>query len=109
MQFLSVRAGIGLWWTTGFEPAGTYIRTWLSPSVTILQWLRVIRAKNVLGLELLRRPNEKEDGRGRFDAAAEVLANLASSAVFFSLCLLNLLTWLIGLVIGLGSSTESAP
>lgn len=57
---------------------------------------------------LLRHPTERGEGRGRFDAVAEIASNLASSAVFFSTCMLIVVAWIVGLIIGLASATESA-
>lgn len=56
---------------------------------------------------LLRHPTERGEGRSRFDVAAEVASNLASSVVFFSICLLIAGVWVFGLVVGLPSETES--
>jgi hypothetical protein len=56
---------------------------------------------------ILRHPTERGEGRGRFDAAAEIASNLASSSLFFSLCLLVVLVWIVGLVVGLPGATES--
>jgi low affinity Fe/Cu permease len=58
-------------------------------------------------MRALRHPTERSEGRGRFDAAAEVASNLASSSVFFSLCLLLIAAWVVGLIAGLPSSTEN--
>lgn len=59
------------------------------------------------GWRLLRHPTERGEGRGRFDATAEIASNLASSSLFFSLCLLIILIWIVGLIVGLTSATES--
>ncbi|HEV7614898.1 MAG TPA: low affinity iron permease family protein [Solirubrobacterales bacterium] len=56
---------------------------------------------------LLRHPTERGEGRGRFDAAAETASNLASSSFFFSVCLLIVLAWIVGLLVGLPSQTEN--
>jgi low affinity Fe/Cu permease len=56
----------------------------------------------------LRHPTEKGEGRGRFDAVAEILSSLASSVAFFSICILIVLAWIIGLVVGLAASSENA-
>ena len=56
---------------------------------------------------LLRHPTERREGRGRFDAAAEIASNLASSSLFFSICLLLVLAWIVGLIVGLANATES--
>jgi hypothetical protein len=56
---------------------------------------------------LLRHPTERGEGRGRFDATAEIASNLASSSLFFSVCLLIVLVWIVGLMVGLSSATES--
>jgi low affinity Fe/Cu permease len=57
---------------------------------------------------LLRHPTERGEGRGRFDATAEIASNVASSALFFSICLLIVIAWIVGLMAGLASATESA-
>jgi low affinity Fe/Cu permease len=57
---------------------------------------------------VLRHPTERGEGRGRFDAMAEVASNLASSAVFFGLCFVILAIWVLGLIAGFASGTESA-
>jgi len=59
------------------------------------------------GWQLLRHPTERGQGRGRFDATAEIASNLASSSLFFSICLLIVLVWVVGLIAGLPSATES--
>jgi TRAP-type mannitol/chloroaromatic compound transport system permease large subunit len=64
--------------------------------------------KRLDGLGLLRHPTERGDGRGRFDIAAEAVSNLASSGVFFSVCLLILSVWVFGLIVGFAAGTESA-
>jgi hypothetical protein len=56
---------------------------------------------------LLQHPTERSEGRGRFDAVAEIASNLASSSVFFLLCFLLVGAWVVGLVVGLPNSTES--
>jgi low affinity Fe/Cu permease len=56
---------------------------------------------------ILRHPTERGEGRGRFDATAEIASNLASSSLFFSVCLLIVFIWIVGLVVGLPSATES--
>lgn len=56
---------------------------------------------------LLRHPTERGEGRSRFDLAAEIASNLASSSLFFSVCLLTASVWAVGLVVGLPSETES--
>jgi low affinity Fe/Cu permease len=57
---------------------------------------------------VLRHPTERREGRGRFDALAESASNLASSALFFSLCFVILAVWVLGLVLGFAAGTESA-
>jgi low affinity Fe/Cu permease len=57
---------------------------------------------------VLRHPTERREGRGRFDALAEGASNFAFSAIFFSLCFLLLVIWIVGLVAGFASGTESA-
>src|SRR6201996_8875324 len=59
------------------------------------------------GWRLLRHPTERGEGRGRFAAAAEIASNLASSSLFFTICLLIVFAWVVGLVIGLPTATES--
>ena len=59
------------------------------------------------GWRLLRHPTERGEGRGRFDSTAEIASNLASSSLFFSVCLVVILVWIVGLIVGLGSATES--
>jgi low affinity Fe/Cu permease len=59
------------------------------------------------GWRLLRHPTERGEGRGRFDATAEIASNLASSSLFFSVCLLIVIVWIAGLTVGLASATES--
>ncbi len=56
---------------------------------------------------LLRHPTERGEGRSRFDLAAEIASNLASSSFFFSVCLLIAAAWAVGLIVGLPSETES--
>lgn len=56
---------------------------------------------------LLRHPTERNEEPGRFEAAAEIASNLASSSIFFSICILVIAVWIVGLVIGLPDSTES--
>jgi low affinity Fe/Cu permease len=56
---------------------------------------------------LLRHPTERGEGRSRFDLAAEVASNLASSSFFFSVCLAIAAVWAVGLIVGLPSETES--
>jgi low affinity Fe/Cu permease len=56
---------------------------------------------------LLRHPTERSEGPGRFESAAEVASNLASSSVFFSLCILVIAVWVVGLIVGLSNSIES--
>ena len=80
-----------------------------APSITILQ----MTPKDTIGRprrnwRLLRHPTERGEGRGRFDAIAEIASNLASSGVFFSVCVLIVLAWIVGLIVGLASATESA-
>ncbi len=57
---------------------------------------------------VLRHPTERREGRGRFDAVAEAASNFASSGLFFSLCFLILGIWVLGLILGFASGTESA-
>jgi low affinity Fe/Cu permease len=57
---------------------------------------------------LLRHPTDRGEGRGRFDAAAEVASNFASSAFFFAICFVILAVWVLGLILGFASGTESA-
>jgi low affinity Fe/Cu permease len=57
---------------------------------------------------LLRHPTERREGRGRFDTLAEAASNLASSGVFFSLCVAILFVWILGLILGFAAGTESA-
>jgi low affinity Fe/Cu permease len=56
---------------------------------------------------LLRHPTERNEGPGRFESAAEVASNLASSSVFFSLCILVIAVWVVGMILGLSDSIES--
>lgn len=56
---------------------------------------------------LLRHPADRGEGRGRFDATAEIASNLASSSLFFSICLLVVFIWILGLIVGVSSATES--
>ena len=55
----------------------------------------------------LRHPTERGEGHSRFDRAAEIASNLASSSLFFSVCLLIAAAWAIGLIVGLPSATEN--
>jgi low affinity Fe/Cu permease len=57
---------------------------------------------------MLRHPTDRGEGRGRFDALAEVASNLASSGMFFSLCFAILTIWVVGLIVGFAGNTESA-
>jgi low affinity Fe/Cu permease len=66
------------------------------------------RQRRFRGWRPLRHPTERGEGRGRFDAIAEIVSNLASSGVFFSICLLVVIAWLVGLILGFASATESA-
>jgi low affinity Fe/Cu permease len=65
------------------------------------------RQENRRDWTALRHPTERGEGRGRFDTIAEVASYLASSSFFFSACLLIVLAWIVGLVIGLPSATEA--
>lgn len=56
---------------------------------------------------VLRHPTERGEGHSRFDLAAEVASNLASSSFFFSVCLSIAAVWAVGLIVGLPSETES--
>lgn len=57
---------------------------------------------------VLRHPTERGgDGQSRFDVAAEVASNMASSSFFFSVCAVLVAVWAVGLVVGLSGPTES--
>lgn len=55
----------------------------------------------------LRHPTERGEGHSRFDHTAEIASNLASSSLFFSVCLLIAAVWAVGLIVDLPSETES--
>ena len=56
----------------------------------------------------VKHPTERGEGRGRFDRAAESVSYLASSGVFFTICLVIFAVWLVGLVVGFAGGTENA-
>jgi low affinity Fe/Cu permease len=55
----------------------------------------------------LRHPSERRDGPGRFEATAEAVSNLAGSSLFFALCLLLVLGWIVALVVGVPQSVDN--
>lgn len=55
---------------------------------------------------ILRHPTDRGEGRGRFDAAAENASNVAGGGIFFSACLLIVLIWTVGLVVGLPAAVQ---
>ena len=58
----------------------------------------------------LRHPADRRDGprRTSFDRLAERASFLASSALFFSLCVVIVAAWALGLILGASSRIESA-
>ncbi len=58
----------------------------------------------------LRHPADRRDGprRTSFDRLAERASFLPSSALFFSLCLVIVAAWALGLILGASSRIESA-
>lgn len=59
---------------------------------------------------VLRHPVDRQQGdsRGPFDKLAERASFLASSPLFFSVCIAIVLTWLVGLVFGASDRFEAA-
>jgi low affinity Fe/Cu permease len=66
-------------------------------------WARLVR-------RTLRHPADRTEGaeRGWFERIAEYGSFLASSPFFFALCLLVILAWMIGLVVGASDRFELA-
>jgi low affinity Fe/Cu permease len=66
-------------------------------------WLRLVR-------RTLRHPADRTEGveRGRFERLAESGSFLASSPFFFAVCLLVILAWIIGLIVGASDRFEVA-
>jgi low affinity Fe/Cu permease len=66
-------------------------------------WLRLVR-------RTLRHPADRTDGaaRGRFEHLAEYGAFLASSPFFFGVCLVVIVAWIVGLIVGAGDRFEVA-
>jgi low affinity Fe/Cu permease len=58
----------------------------------------------------LRHPADRTDGvaRGRFEHLAEYGAFLASSPFFFGVCLLVIVAWIVGLIVGASNRFEVA-
>jgi low affinity Fe/Cu permease len=66
-------------------------------------WVRLVR-------RTLRHPADRTDGvaRGRFEHLAEYGAFLASSPFFFGVCLLVIVAWIVGLIVGASDRFEVA-
>jgi len=66
-------------------------------------WVRLVR-------RTLRHPADRTDGvaRGRFEHLAEYGAFLASSPFFFGVCLLVIVAWIVGLIVGASNRFEVA-
>src|SRR5450755_1491135 len=66
-------------------------------------WARLVR-------RTLRHPADRTEGieRGRFERLAESGSFLASSPFFFAVCLLVILAWIIGLIVGASDRFEVA-
>src|ERR1700734_2602746 len=66
-------------------------------------WARLVR-------RTLRHPADRTAGveRGRFERLAESGSYLASSPFFFAVCLLVILAWIIGLIVGASDRFEVA-
>ena len=66
-------------------------------------WVRLVR-------RTLRHPADRTDGleRGWFERLAEGGSFLASSPFFFAVCLLVILVWTVGLIVGASDRFEAA-
>ena len=66
-------------------------------------WVRLVR-------RTLRHPADRTHGveRGRFERLAESGSFLASSPFFFAVCLLVILAWIVGLIVGASDRFEVA-
>ena len=66
-------------------------------------WVRAVR-------RTLRHPADRTEGveRGRFERLAEYGSFLASSPFFFVVCLLVILAWIVGLIVGASDRFEVA-
>ncbi len=66
-------------------------------------WVRLVR-------RTLRHPADRTDGveRGRFERLAEAGSFLAGSPFFFAVCLLVILVWAVGLIVGASDRFEVA-
>jgi hypothetical protein len=75
----------------------------VSPASKPSLWARVVR-------RTLRHPADRTEGaeRGRFEHLAESGSFLAGSPFFFAVCLLVILAWLVGLVVGASDRFELA-
>jgi low affinity Fe/Cu permease len=62
--------------------------------------VRASRAARAAGRSLQHPADRTEDRRGPFDQFAERMSFLASSPAFFVVCVLVVLAWVIGLVLG---------
>ena len=65
-----------------------------------------VRATN-LGLSLQHPADRNENRRGRFDQFAERASFLASSPLFFGVCLVLVVAWAIGLAVGASARFEA--
>jgi low affinity Fe/Cu permease len=66
-------------------------------------WVRLVR-------RTLRHPADRTEGveRGRFERLAEYGSFLAGSPFFFAVCLLVILAWIVGLIVGASDRFEIA-
>jgi low affinity Fe/Cu permease len=66
-------------------------------------WVRLAR-------RTLRHPADRTEGpeRGRFEHLAEYGSFLASSPFFFAVCLLVIVAWIVGLIVGASDRFETA-
>ena len=70
--------------------------------------VRASRAAQAAGRSLKHPADRTEDRRGRFDQFAERMSFLASSPVFFVVCVVVVLAWVTGLVLGASDRFEAA-
>jgi low affinity Fe/Cu permease len=70
--------------------------------------VRSSRAAQAAGRSLKHPADRIEDRRGRFDQFSERMSFLASSPVFFVVCVLVVLAWVVGLALGASDRFEAA-
>src|ERR1700759_1010975 len=70
--------------------------------------VRSSRAAQAAGRSLQQPADRTEDRRGRFDQFAERMSFLASSPIFFVVCVLVVLAWVVGLALGASDRFETA-